>query len=205
MSELIDSRLKERSNASHRPSTITVLRQPPGDTGAQGKSRSQKETEMKRNGKTPDLERKIVILGAGPTGLGAAYRLQEMGYRNWAIYERHSYIGGLATSFQDSAGFTYDIGGHVMFSHYKYFDDLVSKLLGDNYTEIMREAWVWMMDRWVPYPFQNNIRHLPKEVMYECLTGLLEAQKTPGKGQVCHQLQRLDRRPVRGWHGKSTS
>jgi len=125
------------------------------------------------------IEKKIVILGAGPTGLGAAYRLQELGYRNWAIYERNPYIGGLAASFVDSAGFTYDIGGHVMFSHYKYFDTLVDKLLGDNYTEIMREAWVWMMDRFVPYPFQNNIGFLPKEVQLECLLGLIEAQKNP--------------------------
>jgi protoporphyrinogen oxidase len=124
-----------------------------------------------------DIEQKIVILGAGPTGLGAAYRLQELGYRNWRIYDRNDYVGGLATSFQDSMGFTYDIGGHVMFSHYPYFDQLVDKLLGSNYTEIMREAWVWMMDRFVPYPFQNNIRHLPKDVVLECVLGLLEAQK----------------------------
>jgi protoporphyrinogen oxidase len=124
-------------------------------------------------------EPKIVILGAGPTGLGAAYRLQELGYRNWAIYERNNYVGGLATSFMDDAGFTYDIGGHVMFSHYKYFDDLVDKLLGDDYTEIMREAWVWMMDRFVPYPFQNNIQYLPREVVLECVLGLLEAQRNP--------------------------
>lgn len=128
---------------------------------------------------TNNVEKKIVILGAGPTGLGAAYRLQELGYRNWQIYERNGYVGGLATSFTDSAGFTYDIGGHVMFSHYKYFDDLVNKLLGDNYTEIVREAWVWMMDRFVPYPFQNNITFLPKEVVLECLLGLIEAQKDP--------------------------
>lgn len=126
-----------------------------------------------------DLEQKIVILGAGPTGLGAGYRLNELGYRNWAIYEQQPYIAGLATSFQDEAGFTYDIGGHVMFSHYKYFDDLVDKLLGDNYTEIMREAWIWMFDRFVPYPFQNNIRHLPKEALTECVLGLLEATKHP--------------------------
>jgi protoporphyrinogen oxidase len=126
-----------------------------------------------------DIEKKIVILGAGPTGLGAAYRLQELGYRNWVIYERNPYVGGLATSFTDSAGFTYDIGGHVMFSHYKYFDDLVDKLLGDNYTEIMREAWVWMMDRFVPYPFQNNVGYLPREVALECILGLLNAQKNP--------------------------
>src|SRR4051812_33390683 len=99
-------------------------------------------SEKQRMTHNTDLEKKIVILGAGPTGLGAGYRLQELGYRNWNIYERNPYIAGLATSFQDDAGFTYDIGGHVMFSHYKYFDDLVDKLLVDNYTEIMREAWV---------------------------------------------------------------
>lgn len=136
---------------------------------------------MAKNTAKHNLEQKIVILGAGPTGLGAAYRLQELGYRNWAIYDRNAYVGGLATSFQDSAGFTYDIGGHVMFSHYKYFDDLVDKLLGTEYTEIMREAWVWMLDRFVPYPFQNNIRHLPREVVLECMMGLIEAQKTPEK------------------------
>jgi len=125
------------------------------------------------------LEKKIVILGAGPTGLGAAYRLQELGYRNWTIYERNNYIGGLATSFQDEAGYTYDIGGHVMFSHYSYFDNLVDKLLGDEYTEIEREAWIWMMDRFVPYPFQNNIGYLPREVVLECILGLIEAHKNP--------------------------
>lgn len=130
-----------------------------------------------------ELEKKIVILGAGPTGLGAGYRLNELGYRNWAIYERNAYIGGLAASFQDDAGFTYDIGGHVMFSHYTYFDDLVDKLLGSDYTEMMREAWVWMMDRFIPYPFQNNIRHLPKDVVLECVMGLVEAQKNPERIQ----------------------
>ena len=124
-------------------------------------------------------EKKIVILGAGPTGLGAAYRLQELGYRNWAIYERNNYVGGLATSFEDSAGYTYDIGGHVMFSHYPYFDKLVDKLLGDEYTEIEREAWVWMMDRFLPYPFQNNIGYLPREVVLECLLGLIKAHQNP--------------------------
>jgi protoporphyrinogen oxidase len=124
-------------------------------------------------------EKKIVILGAGPTGLGAAYRLQELGYRNWAIYERNDYVGGLATSFTDEAGYTYDIGGHVMFSHYPYFDKLVDKLLGNDYTEIQREAWVWMMDRFLPYPFQNNIGHLPREVALDCILGLVEAHKNP--------------------------
>lgn len=119
---------------------------------------------------------KIVIIGAGPTGLGAAYRLKELGYTNFQLYDRHPYIGGLASSFTDSAGFTWDIGGHVMFSHYKYYDDVFDKLMGDDYQLNMRECWVRMFNSWVPYPFQNNIRYLPKEITYECLTGLIEAQ-----------------------------
>ncbi|MDP1808314.1 MAG: NAD(P)-binding protein [Actinomycetota bacterium] len=123
------------------------------------------------------MEKRIVILGAGPTGLGAAYRLRELGYRNWLIYEKNDYIGGLAASFKDDQGFTWDIGGHVMFSHYKYFDDVVDKLLGDDYLEHQRESWIRMLQRWVPYPLQNNIRHLPKEAVLECLVGLHEAAR----------------------------
>ena len=93
-------------------------------------------------------------------GLGAGYRLQELGYDDWVILEANDYVGGLATSFTDEAGFTYDIGGHVMFSHYEYYDELVDKLMGGDFTELQREAWVWMEDRFIPYPFQNNIRDL---------------------------------------------
>jgi protoporphyrinogen oxidase len=123
------------------------------------------------------LQRKIVIIGAGPTGLGAAYRLQELGYRNWAIYEKNGYVGGLAASFKDKCGFTWDVGGHVMFSHYRYFDQLVERLLGDDYLEHVRESWIWLLGRWIPYPFQNNIKYLPKEAMIECLLGLIEVHK----------------------------
>lgn len=120
---------------------------------------------------------RVVILGAGPTGLGAAYRLQELGHDDWDIYEKSDHVGGLASSFTDTKGFTYDIGGHVLFSHYPYFDALLERMLGDNYTKIQREAWIWMMDRFIPYPFQNNIRHLPKDDILACLMGLIRAQR----------------------------
>lgn len=120
---------------------------------------------------------KIVILGAGPTGLGAAYRLQELGEKNFRIYERRPYTGGLATSFQDENGFWWDIGGHVQFSHYTYFDHLMDKLLPDQWITHERESWVWIADRFVPYPFQLNIHRLPKEMMKECLAGLVEIYK----------------------------
>ena len=119
---------------------------------------------------------RIVILGAGPTGLGAAYRLQELGYTEWDCYEADDHVGGLASSYVDEAGFTWDLGGHVMFSHYEYFDRLVATMLGEDHTVKLREAWVWMCERYLPYPFQNNIRYLPKEVVWECVQGLLEIQ-----------------------------
>jgi len=121
-------------------------------------------------------EKKIVIIGAGPTGLGAGYRLKDLGYKNFQIYDRLSHIGGLASSFTDSAGFTWDIGGHVMFSHYKYYDQCFDTLMGDQFQMNNRECWVRMFNTWVPYPFQNNIRYLPRDVTLECLTGLIEAQ-----------------------------
>jgi len=119
---------------------------------------------------------KIVILGCGPTGLGAGYRLKELGHENFQMYDRLPHIGGLASSFTDSAGFTWDIGGHVMFSHYKYYDDVFDKLMGKDFQMNMRECWVRMFDTWVPYPFQNNIRYLPRQQQFECLQGLIEAQ-----------------------------
>jgi protoporphyrinogen oxidase len=123
-----------------------------------------------------DPRTKVVIIGSGPTGLGAAYRLKELGHTNFVMYDRNPYIGGLSASFTDPAGFTWDIGGHVMFSHYKYYDQCFDKLMGKDYQLNNRECWVRMFDTWVPYPFQNNIRYLPRQEAYECMAGLIEAQ-----------------------------
>jgi protoporphyrinogen oxidase len=121
--------------------------------------------------------KKIVILGAGPTGLGAAYRLRETGHENFVVLEARNSAGGLASSETSRNGFIYDIGGHVLFSHFRYFDELFDRMLGDEYQELQREAWVWMMDRFLPYPFQNNIKDLPREAVLKCVLGVIEAQK----------------------------
>src|ERR1700683_1411873 len=46
-------------------------------------------------------------IGAGPTGLGAAYRLHELGYDNWVLYEKSDGVGGHATSHMDEHGFVW--------------------------------------------------------------------------------------------------
>lgn len=117
---------------------------------------------------------KYVIIGAGPTGLGAAHRLRELGEKDFVVLEQQDHVGGLAASFVDSAGFTWDIGGHVVFSRYDYFNSLLDTLLGNERLEHQRIARVRMAETWVPYPFQNNIRYLPKEMIWECVHGLLQ-------------------------------
>jgi len=123
------------------------------------------------------MKKKIVIIGAGPTGLGTAYRLVELGYKNWKIYEKNNYVGGLSASFVDNKGFTWDIGGHIIFSHYKYFDKLIDKLLKGEYLEHVRKSWIRIKDKWIPYPFQNNIKYLDKDQILECLIGLYDIAK----------------------------
>ncbi|MEO1584108.1 MAG: FAD-dependent oxidoreductase [Planctomycetota bacterium] len=120
----------------------------------------------------------ILVVGAGPTGLGAGYRLRELGYADYSIVEASDSVGGLARSLTDEAGFTWDIGGHVLFSHYDTYDRIFDELVGDDYTLNNRESWVRLADAWVPYPFQNNLRYLPEPIADECLRGLIEAQST---------------------------
>lgn len=117
---------------------------------------------------------RLLIIGAGPCGLGAAWRLHEIGYSNFHVYEQFPHVGGLASSFVDEEGFTWDIGGHVLHSHYEYFDRMFEGVMNGEYFTHERQSWVWLYDRFVPYPFQNNIRHLPSPIMQECLDGLRE-------------------------------
>ncbi len=124
-------------------------------------------------------QKHIVILGAGPAGLGAAWRLTELGYDDFTVYERQEYVGGLAASFIDEQGFTWDIGGHVLHSHFPYFDAVFKKVMRGAYLTHRRESWVWIADRFVPYPLQNNIHRLPESMRDDCLDGLRKRATLP--------------------------
>lgn len=125
---------------------------------------------------------KNLIIGGGVTGLGAAYRLKDRGELDYLILEKSSHAGGLASSFRDDKGFWWDIGGHVQFSHYKYFDAAMEHAIPANqWLEHERESWVWLHNRFVPYPFQNNIRYLPKDSLMKCLKGLLKTWRSENR------------------------
>lgn len=117
----------------------------------------------------------MLIVGAGPTGLGAAWRLDQLGHRDWLLCEAEGEAGGLASSVVDEHGFTWDLGGHIQFSHYDHFDGLMDDLLGpDGWLHHERASWVWTRGAFVPYPFQLNLHRLPPADRDACVAGLAE-------------------------------
>jgi protoporphyrinogen oxidase len=121
---------------------------------------------------------RILIIGAGPTGIGAALHLMQAGENDFLMLEAGDEVGGLASSDVDAQGFTWDLGGHVQFSHYKIFDDYMELALGkDGWFQHERESWVWMRDRFIPYPFQNNLHRLPPEERWQCVRGLYDVSR----------------------------
>lgn len=112
-----------------------------------------------------------LIIGAGPTGLSAAYH----GDADTVLLERHATVGGWCRSITDG-GFTFDYAGHIMFSNDPYVLKLYDILLGDNQHWQMREAWVYSKHVYTRYPFQGALYGLPPAVIKECIVGAIDAR-----------------------------
>ena len=121
-----------------------------------------------------------MIIGAGPTGLGAAHRLYKSGALNsWTevvILEQQAIPGGLASSHRDNQGFLWDNGGHVVFSHYAYFDGVLDEAVPD-WNKRTRDSYAFMegsdgIRRFIPYPVQDNIHVMDKKDLERSLNGL---------------------------------
>lgn len=114
----------------------------------------------------------FLVVGAGPTGIGAASNLSQRGL-DYLLVDAHTCPGGLARSVVDKNGFTWDMGGHVQFSHYDRFDEYMDAALGpDDWLHHTRQSWIWIAGRFVPYPFQNNLHRLPDQERERCLATL---------------------------------
>jgi UDP-galactopyranose mutase len=114
---------------------------------------------------------KIVIAGAGPTGLSAAYHVGV----DSVLVEQNSAVGGWCRSAQEN-GFTFDYAGHIMFSNEPYVHQMYQMLLGDNVHWQDREAWIFSKGVYTRYPFQGSLYGLPPEVIKECIIGAIEAR-----------------------------
>jgi protoporphyrinogen oxidase/glycosyltransferase involved in cell wall biosynthesis len=114
---------------------------------------------------------RTVIVGAGPTGLSAAYHLGE----DTVLVEKNPAVGGWCRSIDDH-GFTFDYAGHIMFSNDPYVLKLYQLLLGENMHWQNREAWVYSKNVYTRYPFQGALYGLPPRVITECIMGAIEAR-----------------------------
>ncbi|MFC1514957.1 protoporphyrinogen/coproporphyrinogen oxidase [Candidatus Omnitrophota bacterium] len=118
-------------------------------------------------------KKKVVILGAGLAGLSCAYFLKKKGIRV-PVFEKDNEYGGLCRSFKKD-GFRFDFCGHLLHFRTPQVFSLVKGLLGEGLIKHKRKAWVYALNRFIPYPFQTHFSHLPEDVAKECLYGFLAA------------------------------
>jgi protoporphyrinogen oxidase len=97
-------------------------------------------------------DRQVVILGAGPAGLTAAYELAKLDVPP-VVLEQHAFVGGLAST-QTYKGFSFDMGGHRFFSKVAEVRKLWHELLGDDFLRRPRLSRIYYDGKFFRYPLQ---------------------------------------------------
>ncbi|MBW3574603.1 MAG: NAD(P)/FAD-dependent oxidoreductase [Actinobacteria bacterium] len=85
------------------------------------------ETSAAANAADPSP--KVVIIGAGPAGLTAAYQLLQQGVRS-TVLEADKVVGGISRTVE-ADGWRFDIGGHRFFTKVKAVEELWHEILDE--------------------------------------------------------------------------
>ncbi|MDD5555887.1 MAG: FAD-dependent oxidoreductase [bacterium] len=116
----------------------------------------------------------IGILGGGLTGLALARFLGA----GCEVLEEEAACGGLCRTVRKGP-YSYDLGGHIIFSRDREILDCMNGLLGDDAVRYRRNNRIWFKGRLVKYPFENDLAALPKEDVFECLYHFLTRNYPP--------------------------
>jgi protoporphyrinogen oxidase/GT2 family glycosyltransferase len=118
----------------------------------------------------------IAILGAGIAGLSAAYYLKKNGF-NVQVFERESYYGGLARSF-DWHGFSCDFAAHRFFTNDE--DVLRSVFRLNPMLRHVRRSKLFVRNAWLNDPINpiELMRLLPKKDALLLVKDLTKPSKT---------------------------
>jgi protoporphyrinogen oxidase len=134
--------------------------------------------------KTADTLREIVqtdvvILGAGPSGLTAAYELSKQGI-HCIVLERDSDVGGLAKTV-DYKGYLFDLGGHRFYTKVALIERLWREILGDDFLARPRLSRIYYRSKFFHYPLDpvDVLRGLGPLEILRCGLSFLRSHLMP--------------------------
>ncbi len=94
----------------------------------------------------------VLIIGAGPAGLTAAYELARLGLRS-VVLEADGQVGGLARTV-NYQGYRFDIGGHRFFSKVPLINALWQEILGEDFLVRPRLSRIHYGGHFFDYPLK---------------------------------------------------
>ena len=129
----------------------------------------------------------VVILGAGPAGLTAAYELIRHG-KSTTILEKLSMPGGLARTEQ-YRGFRFDIGGHRFFTRVGVVAKMWRDILGEEFLARPRLSRILYRKQFFKYPLDpmETLSRLGIWESVQCLASYVKAKlsrKSPETGDL---------------------
>jgi hypothetical protein len=101
---------------------------------------------------TVDVANQVVILGAGPAGLTAAYELSNLGLP-CVVLEKDRVVGGLARTVEYKK-FRFDIGGHRFYTKVSLVQRIWRDILGDDLLSCKRLSRIYDKSKFFQYPLQ---------------------------------------------------
>ena len=109
---------------------------------------------------TTQKETSVIVIGAGPAGLSAAYALAQKGIKV-TVFEASPYIGGMSRSF-DLWGQRVDLGPHRFFSKNPKINQFFNELIKEDYTLVNRLTRIYYKKRFFNYPLKifNVLKNL---------------------------------------------
>ncbi len=125
------------------------------------------------------MKEPIVIIGAGPAGLAAAYELVRQGGKP-VLLEKSDQIGGLARteSYRD---YYFDIGGHRFFTKIEKIGQLWRRMGGADFIKVTRMSRIYYRGRFFNYPLRivNALTNLGIIESLLVVTSYVRAQLFP--------------------------
>jgi protoporphyrinogen oxidase len=132
----------------------------------------------------PNDPGRVVVIGAGPAGLTAAYQLGKHGY-NATVLEADDVVGGISrTVLRD--GWRFDIGGHRFFTKVQPVTDLWHEILpADDFMLRPRMSRIYYGGKYIDYPLRamNALRNVGIIEAVRCVLSYAWVRVRPPKDQ----------------------